>query len=108
MLIRELTVSSQFPKGSPVRPSNFVRRNLAMALISDTTVVEAGGRSGVAHQCLECVRLGRLIFVHESMEGLTWVRGLRSSPVLNSFSDAEELVEILTSMTTRSGRIACG
>lgn len=57
---------SQFPPGSPVERSNFVRRNRTMAVISDATViVEAGRSSGTQHQGWEAIRLGRDLFVSE-------------------------------------------
>lgn len=72
---RHLAVS-QFPTGYPVQRKNFPMRNRTMALISDATViVEAGPKSGTLHQGWEALRLGRLLFLLESVvgdPGLTW------------------------------------
>jgi DNA processing protein len=67
---------SQFPEGYPFRPANFPRRNRTMALISDATVIiEASEKSGTKHQGWEAIRLGRLVFLLESVATnpeLTW------------------------------------
>ncbi|MEB2283556.1 MAG: DNA processing protein DprA [Polyangiaceae bacterium UTPRO1] len=71
-------VVSQFPPGSPVQPKNFPIRNRTMALISDATViVEAGEKSGTLHQGWEALRLGRLLFLMESVANdpsLAWAK----------------------------------
>lgn len=59
---------SQFPEGYPYGAHNFPRRNRTMALISDATViVEAGENSGTRHQGWEALRLGRLVFLLQSV-----------------------------------------
>lgn len=69
---------SQFPVGMPVQRSNFPLRNRTMALISDATVImEASETSGSLSQGWEALRLGRLLFIAQSiMENpdLTWPR----------------------------------
>jgi DNA processing protein len=51
-------------------------RNRTMALLSDATViVEAGEKSGTLHQGWEALRLGRLLFLMESVTkdpSLSW------------------------------------
>jgi DNA processing protein len=55
---------SQFPPGSHVEKSNFIRRNRLMALVSDATIiVEAGIRSGTISQGWETLRLGRPLYI---------------------------------------------
>lgn len=75
-LMREQLVVSQFPVGYPSKRENCPRRNRTMALISDATViVEAGEKSGTLHQGWEALRLGRLLFLMESVatnKALTW------------------------------------
>jgi DNA processing protein len=74
-IMREHLAVSQFPPGIPTRPSNFPIRNRTMALLSDATViVEAGEKSGSLHQGWEALRLGRALFLMESVvnKGLTW------------------------------------
>jgi len=59
---------SQFPIGYPTTKKNFVIRNRTMALISDATIiVEAGNTSGSLHQGWETIRLGRPLFILESV-----------------------------------------
>lgn len=75
-LMREQLVVSQFPPGYPSKRENFPRRNRTMALLSDATViVEAGEKSGTLHQGWEALRLGRLLFLMESLvtnKALRW------------------------------------
>ena len=75
-LMREQLVISQFPSGYPSQPKNFPIRNRTMALITDATViVEAGEKSGTLHQGWEALRLGRLLFLMESVasdRSLSW------------------------------------
>jgi DNA processing protein len=75
MMIEQLVVS-QFSSGYPVTPKNFPIRNRTMALLTDATViVEAGEKSGTVHQGWEALRLGRLLFLLESVANdptLSW------------------------------------
>ena len=74
--MREQLVVSQFPPGYPSQKKNFPMRNRTMALITDATViVEAGEKSGTLHQGWEALRLGRLLFLLESVakdDRLSW------------------------------------
>lgn len=67
---------SQFASGTKTHRSHFPLRNRTMALISDATViVEAAEKSGTVHQAWEALRLGRLLFLMESLtndKSLTW------------------------------------
>ena len=75
-IIREHLAVSQFRSGTPPQRKNFPMRNRTMALLSDATViVEAGAKSGTLHQGWEVLRLGRLLFLMESVakdESLSW------------------------------------
>lgn len=75
-IAREQLVVSQFPIGSAVTPKNFPIRNRTMALLTDATViVEAGEKSGTVHQGWEALRLGRQLFLLESVAfdaSLSW------------------------------------
>lgn len=75
-IMREQLVVSQFAPGHRVQPKNFPMRNRTMALLSDATViVEAGEKSGTLHQGWEALRLGRLLFLLESVAedaNLSW------------------------------------
>ena len=73
-MMREQLVISQFAHSGGRR--NFPMRNRTMALITDATViVEAGEKSGTLHQGWEALRLGRLLFLMESVANnpdLSW------------------------------------
>ena len=75
-IMMEHLALSPFAPGSPVARKNFPYRNRVMALISDATViVEAGDASGTLAQGWEAIRLGRPLFILESLAGapdLTW------------------------------------
>lgn len=59
---------SQFKSDAPVQKKNFPIRNRTMALISHATVIiEAGEGSGTLHQGWEALRLGRPLFLLESL-----------------------------------------
>jgi DNA processing protein len=75
-IMAEHLAVSQFAPGTKAHRSHFPRRNRTMALLSDATViVEAAERSGTVHQGWEALRLGRLLFLMESLAtrtDLTW------------------------------------
>ena len=75
---RDHLLISQFAPGTPSKPKNFPIRNKLMALLTDATViVEASETSGTRHQGWEALRLGRLVFLLESVArdpALTWPR----------------------------------
>lgn len=75
-IMAEHLAVSQFASGTKTQPNHFPLRNRTMALISDATViVEAAERSGTVHQAWEALRLGRLLFLMESLASnteLTW------------------------------------
>lgn len=75
-MMREQLVVSQFPVGYPSARKNFPMRNRTMALLCDATVIiEAGEKSGTLHQGWEALRLGRLLFLMESVatnSDLSW------------------------------------
>lgn len=61
-------VVSQFPPGYPAVQRNFPMRNRTMALLTDATViVEAEEKSGTRHQGWEALRLGRDVFIMQSV-----------------------------------------
>ena len=67
---------SQFPSGHPILGENFPRRNRTMAFISDATIIiEASEKSGTRHQGWEALRIGRQLYLLESVatdKSLTW------------------------------------
>ena len=79
-IIREHLAVSQFAVGRSLGARAFPMRNRTMALLSDATViVEAGGKSGTVHQGWEALRLGRALYIMESLaeEGHDWVSELQ-------------------------------
>jgi len=67
-IVREHLAVSQFPSGSRFGTKAFPMRNRTMALLSDATIiVEAGEGSGTLHQGWEALRLGRPLFLLESL-----------------------------------------
>lgn len=76
LIARKHLLVSQFPLGYPVSRSNFPRRNRTMALLSHATVIaEAGDSSGTLSQGWEAIRLGRPLFIMQSVaadRGLAW------------------------------------
>ena len=67
-IMREHLAVSQFPPGSSGGRRCFPMRSRTMALLSDATVIiEAGDGSGTLHQGWEALRLGRLLFLAESL-----------------------------------------
>ena len=73
-LMDEQLVLSQFEPSRPVQRGNFPIRNRTMALISDATVIiEAGETSGSLSQGWEALRLGRPLFIAQSIvDSLAW------------------------------------
>lgn len=75
-IVAEHLAVSQFPIGGTTHPGHFPIRNRTMALLTDATViVEAGESSGTRHQGWEALRLGRVLFLLESVvkdERLSW------------------------------------
>lgn len=68
LMKRDHLVISQFAPGTRTFPSHFPDRNRTMALLSDATIiVEAGEKSGTIHQGWEAIRLGRGLFILESL-----------------------------------------
>jgi DNA processing protein len=105
-LAQEQLVVSQFPIGTPTTPKSFPIRNRTMALLSDATViVEAGEKSGTLHQGWEALRLGRTLFLMESVANdptLSWPREMmkHGALVLTRENLSEELAD-LPSMASR-------
>jgi DNA processing protein len=91
---------SQFAIGRPGGRKNFPMRNRTMALISDATViVEAQDGSGSLHQGWEALRLGRPLFLMESIvqdASLAWPEEMVSYGAQELSRDGfENLIELL-------------
>ncbi|MFG1235361.1 DNA-processing protein DprA [Xanthobacter flavus] len=67
---------SPFAEGATVFKGNFPARNRVMAAVTDATVIiEASDTSGTLHQAAECQRLGRTLFILQSVlddPSLSW------------------------------------
>ena len=105
---REHLLVSQFDVGHPVLPQNFPIRNRTMALLTDATViVEAAEKSGTLHQGWEALRLGRLLFLLESVAEdvrLSWPREMieYGAQVLSP-SNLDVVIENLPAITAVTG-----
>lgn len=99
-IMKNHLVVSQFPIGYPTTPKDFVLRNRTMALISDATViVEAGDTSGSLHQGWETLRLGRPLFIWESVvknTQLDWPKKMLEYGALE-LSNSVDVLEVLPS-----------
>ena len=100
-LMKSHLVISQFPTGYPITRKNFVIRNKTMALISDATViVEAGKTSGSRYQGWETLRMGRPLFIWESIvndKELDWPAEMIKHGAMELF----EPLDILEVLPTR-------
>ena len=98
-IMKNHLVVSQFPIGHPTTPKDFVLRNRTMALISDASVIiEAGETSGSLHQGWETLRLGRPLFIWESVvnnKELKWPRKMIEYGAVE-LSDPIDLLEVLS------------
>ena len=102
-IIRNHLAVSQFKSGHPIQPRNFPMRNRTMALISDASiVVEAGDSSGSLSQGWETLRLGRPLFILDTVlnnKELLWPRKMidYGAKLLSLKKMAEQLFEFLPS-----------
>lgn len=75
-IYRDHLVVTREPQGARTFKSSFPQRNRLMAALTDATVViEASDTSGTLHQSAECTRLGRWLFIAQSVvddTSLTW------------------------------------
>lgn len=97
-LMKSHLVVSQFPTGYPITGKNFVIRNRTMALISDASViVEAGKTSGSKHQGWETLRMGKPLFIWESVvndKELDWPTEMIEHGAVE-LSDPLDILEVL-------------
>jgi DNA processing protein len=73
---------SQFARGSEVFPSNFIKRNRTMAVLTHASViVEASDTSGSLSQASETMELGKPLFFMKGNlgKGLAWPERFRSA-----------------------------
>jgi len=99
-LTKKHLVISQFPLKLPTQRGNFPMRNRTMALISHTTIiVEASDTSGSLHQGWEALRLGRPLFILESVvnnKKLTWPKEMiKYGAIVLSTKNLKPLFDVL-------------
>lgn len=103
-IARDHLLLSQFAPGAPPMRTNFPQRNRTMALLSDATVIiEAGEGSGTLHQGWEALRLGRPLFLMESLTtrtDLSWPAEMIHYGAVALSRD--NLEAVLDTMPTRS------
>lgn len=96
-IYRDHLLVSQFENGRRVFPSHFPERNKLMAALSDgTAIIEAGETSGTLHQAAECKRLGRWLFIAQSLmndHSLTWPRTFEGYEKCRVLSRTEDILE---------------
>lgn len=88
---------SQFRPGTRTYPSDFPKRNRLMAALTDASViVEASDSSGTLHQAVECVRLGRWLFVMRAVAEnprLAWPKKFLKEPRVRVLASINDLLE---------------
>lgn len=93
-------VVTQFPRGYPITPKNFVIRNRTMALLCNASIiVEAGNTSGTLSQGSEALRLGRPLFIWKSIfddPSLSWPTQMVKYGAVE-LTDLAQVFEILPS-----------
>ena len=105
---RDHLLVSQFDSVAKTSPKSFPMRNRTMALLTDATViVEASETSGTVHQGWEALRLGRVLFLLESVaqdRTLSWPKEMIAygAQVLTR-ENLEAAIEDIPAVTSRSG-----
>jgi len=87
---------SQFRRGERTFQSDFPKRNRLMAALSDgSVIVEASDTSGTLHQAAECIRLGRWLFIMQSVvdnDKLSWPARFLSNPRTVVLSKVDDIL----------------
>lgn len=97
---------SPFKIGEPVFKGNFPKRNRVMAALSDATVIiEASDTSGTLHQAAECQRLGRWLFIVQSLvenHDLTWPQKFLAGHKTRVLSSTKSILDVVQRERDRS------
>lgn len=97
-IYRNHLLVSQFPAASRTYPSSFIARNRTMALLSHASIiVEAGDTSGALSQAAETQRLGRALFIMQSVldrPDISWPQRFLDAGA-HVLSSVEQVVDIL-------------
>jgi DNA protecting protein DprA len=98
-IYRSHLLVSPFPVGEQVFPSNFPKRNRVMAALSDASViVEASDTSGTLHQAAECQRLGRWLFIMQSVaedHKLKWPAKFIGKPKVAVLASTSDILDVV-------------
>lgn len=100
---------SQFAPGQMLGTRAFPMRNRTMALLTDATViVEASEKSGTIHQGWEALRLGRPLYIMESLarEGHEWTSEMQRYGALVLSDETKDLFLESIPEASRVERIA--
>jgi DNA processing protein len=102
---------SQFPPGRGTFPSDFIARNRTMALLSHASViVEASDTSGALSQAAETRRLGRPLFIMQSVledRSLQWPeRFLKDGAI--ALESSRQIIEAIARMHDAPRKVAAG
>ncbi len=88
-----------FRIGERTFKANFPKRNRVMAAISDATViVEASDTSGTLHQAAECGRLGRWLFIMQSIledDRLSWPSKFLGKPKVVPLKSTRDILDAI-------------
>jgi DNA processing protein len=88
-----------FRVGEPTFKTNFPKRNRVMAAISDATViVEASDTSGTLHQAAECGRLGRWLFIMQSIledSRVSWPQKFIGKPKVALLKSTQDVIDAI-------------
>jgi DNA processing protein len=97
---REHLLLTPFRNGQAVYRSNFPIRNRVMAALSDATVIiEASDTSGTLHQAAECQRLGRWLFIANSVAedpGLKWPQRFIGKPKVAILKTTSDVLDVIS------------
>lgn len=98
-IYRHHLLVSPFPPGSLVLKTNFPERNKVMAALTDATViVEASDGSGTLHQAAECTRLGRWLFIAQSVledPSVSWPRGFKNYDRMRALTNTADVLAVI-------------
>jgi DNA processing protein len=108
-IFRNHLLVSQFRSGQRVFKTHFPERNKLMAALSDgTAIVEAGETSGTLHQAAECVRLGRWLFIAQTVldnPELTWPKRFSDYEKFRALRTTEDVISALKKSGDDSGKL---
>lgn len=95
-IARRHLLISQFRSGQRTFASDFPKRNRLMAALTDASIiVEASDSSGTLHQAAECVRLGRWLFIMQSViedRSLEWPHKFLGGPKVEILRSADQVI----------------